>query len=165
MHTNAAVWPTGPGTSETVERGTGTGVARIQSRHGMSIPRDCSGLRQICTLTWSMLLTQSQCAMEGAEATGLTHSPGLLDGHQGRGRGRNFIFQEGTYTHKTDITGTHSPMVMLWEVRAVAVSAPKGEMVKSVFPEESFLSLASTASVCGVTFSGASEEVWLFLGI
>lgn len=55
---NAAVWPTGPGTSETVERGTGTSVARIQSHHGMSIPRDCSGLRQICTLTWSMLLTR-----------------------------------------------------------------------------------------------------------
>jgi len=56
-------------------------------------------------------------------------------------------------------------MVMLWEVRAVAVSAPTEEMVKFVFPEESFLPPASAASVCGAKFSGASEEVWFFLGV
>lgn len=55
--------------------------------------------------------------------------------------------------------------VRLWEVSAAAVSGPTGEVVKFVFLEESFLPLASAASVCGMKFSGASEEVWLFLGV
>lgn len=82
-----------------------------------------------------------------------------------RETGRNCIFQDRTYMNEMSIVGTNSPLVRLWEVRAVAVSDPTGEMVKFVFLEESFLPLASAASVCGMKFSGASEEVWLFLGV
>lgn len=62
------------------------------------------------------------------------------------------------------VISLNSPKVLLWEVRAAALSGPTGEMVTSVLLEESLLPVAAV-SVCGVKFPGASEEAWLFLGV
>lgn len=66
--------------------------------------------------------------------------------------------------HDMSVISRNSPKVLLWEVRAAALSGPTGEMVTSVLLEESLLPVAAV-SVCGVKFPGASEEAWLFLGV
>ena len=86
--------------------------------------------------------------------------PGAQAGEEGDAE--TLFSRRGHTCMKQAITCTNSPLVRLWEVRAVAVSAPTGEMVKFVFGEELF-PLASAASVCGVKFSRASEKVWFFL--
>lgn len=67
--------------------------------------------------------------------------------------------------NEMSITGTNLPKVLLWEVRAVAILAPKGKMVTFILLKESFLPPASAVSVCEVKFPGASEGVWLLSGV
>lgn len=146
------------------------GVLWIQSGHGMSDPQDCSGSRQICTLSWSMLITHlitacHRCTLGPRSEPPQPRTLGWALRTGKREKGRYFTFQDQTYRNEMSIAGTNSPIVRLWEVRAVAVSGPTGEMVKFVFPEESFLPPASAASVCGMKSSGASEDVWLFLAV
>lgn len=126
---------------------------------------------KICTLMRTMLRTRSITASHRGRPsrTAQDPQPRTLDGPGAQageeGDAETSFSRRGHTCRKQAITGTNSPLVRLWEVRAVAVSAPMGEVVKFVFQEKLFLPLASAALVCRVKFSGASEEVWFFVGI
>lgn len=79
--------------------------------------------------------------------------------------GRHRVIQDWRHMHEMSTISANSPEVMLWEVRAAALSGLTGETVKCDLLRESFLPSAAAVSVCRVEFCGASEEVWFFPGV